>query len=533
MPVSDVTITQDNIVDSVNIFGVHSPLIFIIDVTYTGAAPTLLCDVTVDGVNPISEDATFQCVYHSDLTPTVRRFMFRADSLLRGFMEDFEDFVQTAEAVSEVFKTKQNFTLVFYDEDETYSDSVAIIAFAARRQFGQTPAISEIYNNQDTLYIAGQDKTVYVYFFNSEADGEDVTITDGTTTYHLATGGKEVILNEDLDTWAGTGNETYPDDWGIESNKSFATTWRFFENPAGVGQMLMTGAVEQDYIMISNQVTTWDKGRDVWLNMQYTTASTYLRIAVLEASLYYFQSGFVFNPVDVYAMSYPIPPAGPGPAGLILECTKLSDHIMFNGPRMAIIVIFANNALDGDLSITNLELYAPTTKNYYRLKVNDLDVDTTYQLKNGATVLATKVVRVKPFCTGSQYLKYLDRNGQYRFFPFNNRYQTKDTPKLIGKINQLVTNIYSDQGDSKNVGYTNERKMTLVADDVDADELDILSDIWNSPRVYLQVGTGDTAADWVRVTVSASDATTRRRKGNSGKVEITVTLPEWYNITML
>lgn len=532
MPVSDVTIYQDNISGAVNIMAVHSPLVFLIDVTYTGAAPTLLCDVTVDGVNPISEDATFQCVFHSDQSPTVRRFMFRADSLLRGFMEDFEDFVQTAEAVSEVYKTKQDFTLVFYDSLDAASDSLDIIAFAARRQFGQTPAITEIYNNQDALYIAGKDKPVYVYFFNSQTTGDDVTITDGTTTYHLATGGETVIQLDAMTSWAGTGYETHPTNWTIDSNKTFGATWQILQNPTGVGQVLMTGAVAQDYIALANSVNTWTKGQQVWFNMSYLTATTNLRIAVVEAALYFVAAGAQILPADLYAMSFPIPTAGTF-GGMIVPFTQLSSHVPIPGPRMAVIAVFSASANDVDMSIDSMKLYAPTTKSYYRLKVADLDVDTTYQLKNGATVLATKVVRVKPFCTGSQYLKYLDRNGQYRFFPFNNRYQTKDAPKLIGKINQLVTNIYSDQGDSKNIGYTNERKMTLVADDVYADELDILSDIWNSPRVYLQVGTGDTAADWVRVTVSASDATTRRRKGNSGKVEITVTLPEWYNITML
>jgi hypothetical protein len=153
---------------------------------------------------------------------------------------------------------------------------------------------------------------------------------------------------------------------------------------------------------------------------------------------------------------------------------------------------------------------------------------------NGATELASKTVRVKPFCTGYRYLKYLGHNGQYRFYPFNDRWQSKDTPRLIGKVNQLVTSLLTAQGESKNVGYTNERKLTLVADDVLADELTLLSDIYTSPRVYLYIGTTtDTAADWIRVTVAASDSLIRRKKGTTSKIELTVTLPEWYNITML
>lgn len=523
MPVSDVTIYQDNVSGAVNIMAVHSPLVFLIDVTYTGAAPTLLCDVTIDGVNPISEDATFQCVFHSDQSPTVRRFMFRADSLLRGFMEDFEDFVQTAEAVSEVYKTKQDFTLVFYDSLEAASDSLDIIAFAARRQFGQTPAITEIYNNQDALYIAGKDKPVYVYFFNTVA-GDDITITDGTTTYHLAAGGETVLLTDEMTLWDGTGNETSPKNWVIYSSRPRSATWRIYEQSAGIAEWIMTGALIGNYFALRNDTVTWTKGEEVWLRIKYKGGSANTYLGAVERALYGTSVAGAINLKLPYSADY---------VELEAKFFTFTADWLLPGPRCPFIVLTCTANEDINVFIDTITIFKPTTKGYYRLKVTDLDVDTTYQLKNGATVLATKVVRVKPFCTGYQYLKYLDRNGQYRFFPFNNRYQTKDAPKLIGKINQLVTNIYSDQGDSKNVGYTNERKMTLVADDVYADELDILSDIWNSPRVYLQVGTGDTAVDWVRVTVSASDATTRRRKGNSGKVEITVTLPEWYNITML
>lgn len=226
--------------------------------------------------------------------------------------------------------------------------------------------------------------------------------------------------------------------------------------------------------------------------------------------------------------SYPIPV---GTASIIMKL-RLQDPL-FSGPRCCSLTFISDRNQDIDISITEINIYAPTTKGYYRLKVDDLDADTTYQMKNGATVLATKTVRVKPFCTNYRYLKYLNRYGQYRFYPFNSRWQTKDTPKLIGKIGQLVTSIYSDQGETKNIGYTNERKITMVADDVLNDELDLLSDIYTSPRVYLQVGTGDTAADWVRVTVQSSNNMVRQRKGTTSKVELTVTLPEWYNITML
>jgi len=512
---------------------IHSPLVFLIDVTYSGATPSLYCDITIDGITPISDDATFQCVYLEDVSPTVRRFIFRADSILRGYMEDFEDFVQTAESVAEVLKVKQDFILVFYDEDETAEDTVEMIAFAATRQFGQTPTISEIYDNSDDLYVAGKDKPVYIYFFNDTA-GSTAVITDGTTNYPLVTGGETVIEDNDLATWEGSSYETYPENWVIDSNKTFAAAWRIYENPAGEGDLLMTGAVANDYMIFTNSESTWDKGEKVNLTLNYKTTNTQIRIAAVEVSLYAIESGYLILPSDIYALSSALPDVA-AYTDIIIPLITLSEYAFVNGPRICILGIFAESAADIELHIDNIKLSAPTAVSYYRLKVNDLESDTIYQLKEGATVLASKTVRVKPFCTDYRYLKYLDRNGQYRFYPFNNRWETKDNPKKIGKINQLITNLLDDQGDSKSVGYTKERKLVLVADDVTEDELDFLCDIYTSPRVYLEVGTGatDEAKDWVLVDVSSRDNLVRRKKGNTSKVELTVTLPEWYNITML
>jgi hypothetical protein len=526
MPVTDITVFQDNIVASVNLMAVHSPLVFLIDVTYTGAAPTLYCDITLDGGDPITTDATFQCVYLLDISPTVRRFMFRADSLLRGFMEDFEDFVQTAESVAIVLKTQQAFILVFRDNPLTYSDTVSLIAFAAKRQFGQTPAISEIYNNADVLYVAGYKKPIYIYFFNTVAAGV-ITITDGTTVYPLAVGGgaEEVISTVTMAAWTGTGNETLPSGWTGMSSQARSATWRIYEVSAGIARWIMTGSVLGDYMSLRNNAITWTKGQQVWARIRYKGGNTGVYLGVKEMSVFsthYAHAGTVALP---YAADY---------VTIETQLVVSPDDWVLPGLRCPSICLLSTDATeDIDVNIDSIVFYKPTTKGYYRLKVDDLEVDTTYTLKNGSTTLATKVVRVKDFCTDYKYLKYLDRNGQYRFAVFNNRWQSKDTPKAIGKIQQLITNLQTDQGSTKNVGYTNERKLTLVADDVLSDELDILSDIYTSPRVYLQIGTGDTAADWLLVDVTSSDNLVRRKKGNTSKVELTVTLPEWYNVTML
>lgn len=526
MAVTAVTVYQDNIIGSNNLVAVHSPLVFLIDVTYTGAVPVLMCDITIDGVTPVSDDATMKCVFHSDISPTVRRFMFRADSMLRAFMEDFEDFIQTSETVVEVLKVKQEFVLVFYDSGDLFSDTVNIIAFHAKRQFGQTPAISEIYANEDILYIAGSDKPVYIYFFN-DSDGAIRTITDGTTIYNLTgSGGEEIIATVNMSSWEGVGYETAPVDWDIWSITRTAT-WRIYENPAGEATWIMHGAIIGQYFGLRNNVIQWDKGEEVWLRVTYKGGGANVYLGAIEKALYGGSTTNTGNLALPYSATY---------VTVEVKFTAFTGDWLIPGPRVPFVVLLGTaSPMDIDVQIDSMVIYKPTSRGYYRLKVSDLDADTTYQLKEGVTVLATKTVRVKEFCTGSRYMKYLDRNGQYRFYPFNPMWETKDSPKKIGQINQLITNILIDQGGSKSVGYTNDRKLTLVADDVLNDELDILSDVYTSPRVYLEIGDGttDEAKDWVRVDVVSSDNLVRRKKGNTSKVQLTVTLPEWYNITML
>ena len=170
---------------------------------------------------------------------------------------------------------------------------------------------------------------------------------------------------------------------------------------------------------------------------------------------------------------------------------------------------------------------------YYRYKTT-ADAEKTVNWDVNYTNVASKNIIPIDTCTGDLIIKYLDKNGQYRFYPFNRFYQTKDEPELIGTANKFITNIYSDQTNKQNIGFKNERKRELTAD-VPNDELDKLVDIYTSPRVYLYIGSGssDSAKDWLEVNQVISNPIVRRRKKTTGRIDITITLPENFSITML
>lgn len=174
-----------------------------------------------------------------------------------------------------------------------------------------------------------------------------------------------------------------------------------------------------------------------------------------------------------------------------------------------------------------------STVGYYRYLVNDAQVGESQVkfFRNGALAL-TATIKARPFLSEYKLIKYLDSSGKYRFFPFGCQWQQTDTPQQVGTVNRFVTSILNDQASSNNIGYKSTRKLSLTASNVSEEELEILQDLYYSPRVYLYVGNGaDNESSWVKVTITG-DGIGRQRKGNFKKVSIEVTLPEFYSIKM-
>jgi hypothetical protein len=51
--------------------------------------------------------------------------------------------------------------------------------------------------------------------------------------------------------------------------------------------------------------------------------------------------------------------------------------------------------------------------------------------------------------------------------------------------------------------------------------------------MYIGSGTSDAAKDWLEVDQIAENPIVRRRKRNTGRIDLTITLPENYSITMV
>lgn len=172
---------------------------------------------------------------------------------------------------------------------------------------------------------------------------------------------------------------------------------------------------------------------------------------------------------------------------------------------------------------------------YYRYKLIPTEVGESEVkfYKNGSLDLTCKII-AKELCGDYKILKYLDQDGKYRFYPFNKYYNKQDAPKQIGTINKTIESLLTSQSDSKNIGYNNTRSLTLTADYVTNDEMELLSSLFLSPAVYLYIGNGqddDYTNTWLQVTVKG-DGVIKQNKKNARKLTVEVTLPEFYTQTL-
>lgn len=173
-------------------------------------------------------------------------------------------------------------------------------------------------------------------------------------------------------------------------------------------------------------------------------------------------------------------------------------------------------------------------KGFYRYKITSSSIGVkTITFKRDGVIVAAQTVEFLPFCTGSRILKFLDSNGQFRFFPFNAYWEETNKPKQIGQIENFITSVKTDQSDSRSIGFNNDKSINLVAYEVSNDQLAILQDLFTSPLVYLYSGTvNDSTADWIKVNVSSGTNVSRQRKLPNSRFEVTILLPSQYSLTL-
>jgi hypothetical protein len=471
MAITAIDIIQDNIVSSVNLLAAHNPLVFIADATWNTTAPTsLVAKVIYDGV-PANADV-YAAIFYEDLDATSRVFIFISDEALRFRMDDLEDITQTVDTIIAITNLTKELTIRF-DNGASVTDTVDIIACHASRDFEDAngAAMVDIYNNESLYYVGAVGKDLYLYWFNDNASnliGGPPGITIGGTSTISATNARAKIIADSFYATYISGTAATKDIWCYTS-----TNQVIFEAQSGAT------------ITFSN-VDLGASMSSAIVNNGTTSAKLTITLNSNPASGEIFEFRFTTD-------NTPMPPE------------NYIDVLEWFGNEGATTyaVGFVRKKIQ------------PTTEG---ITTESIYIDGVEKPHN---------VKVRQWCTGDQLIKYLDNNGQYRFFPFTKYYQRRSNPDPIGTISEIVLSLADDPGDTREIGYKNKNILTLSQSQLNSTEKALLEDLYNSKEVYLLVG-----AKYVRVIVRG-DNISRLPKANFSDLIIQVELPQSYNVALL
>lgn len=564
MAITSITIVQDNIQDGSNLLAVQSPVTFLAEAAWTTAAPDAINVEILDESDNLID--TYKAIPYADRTG-VRTFAFQASLAIRSLLGSFDDFEQDADTWAYCEGLTGRYKIKFVDPATPATNDEVLIDFAhAARQFSEGCNMEDQFDNDTDFYLAPKDGVVYVYFYVANAGAvvreEEYTEDSGAWENdfegsvfvegygaggagcgygnvggdgtHGGAGGQYV--QKTLDVSPGDFFEVFVPgvNAGVDGEGSQGGDAEFFVD--GNIQMRAKGGAPATYINPGTGSTTGGVGQLVRKGGNGASFD----------GLLFGAGGGAAGP-DGNGGNAVNPNGGAGGGGFAGDGAPSGENVTINptvnqeglpgedygGGGSGVYKysgsgdgVFGGSGAPGFVKIS----YLDPRPGFYRYKT------TADQVKNikMPTRINDETKQIIPLdtCTGDLVLKYLDTNGHYRFFNCNKYYATRDLPEKLGSINRFLTDILTDQSDSKNVGYRNRRTIEAVAE-VQADYLSKFADLYTSPRVYLKVGSADEAKDWLLVEVRANDNIVRRRKANTGAISLTITLPEHYTISMI
>lgn len=584
MAINAIEIIQDNIVDEVNLLSAHNPLVFIAKATWSGDAPTTIyCNVIFDG--NFSNSDQYRGIYLEDVSETERTFMFISDEAVRLRLPIVEDISQSSGTIIGIPNITQALTININNGVST-SDEVDIIAANVARDFTneQGAALVDLQRNEQKYYVGAVGQQSYLYWWNNNASNlirsavtpSTITITfnanpsDGDELYMWWTRqyiednpnciypelqrtlvfgsdiGKIPIgvdISETIDNtiaFMGSMNKAWSCmEYERVSNDLIITDPTFFYN-----KLLTAGNTAPVTYNFENQISFWaaieislilNLNDGEFIYFDYTdrdgvTTSTAMRAKNSPGGANDFQIGLdadetLANYYNALLLAYP-------------ALTNLFNNLETSGGDRVQLQSynfnesFTNASSTGaaTLTVTNEQIPPEAVQlpvGFVRRAITPITAGITEENILIEDNAYKHTFKVRPWCDNDIKLKYLDRNGQYRFVFCNQYYSISETPKSLGDIDNIIKSIADDKGDKTKIGYSNNQTYTLKASQLNIQERELLGDLYNSPEVYLMLENKE-----VLVEVQG-DNIRKLSKNKFGDVSITVKLPKSYNISRL
>jgi len=97
-------------------------------------------------------------------------------------------------------------------------------------------------------------------------------------------------------------------------------------------------------------------------------------------------------------------------------------------------------------------------------------------------------INTMPSVCEGLYVRYLSREGFYRYWLFNKYFRVESDRAKIGSMVNYIDTMIAAQGRTKNIGYKNSfKRYVATSENVSKDDQKILMDIFDSPSVYVYI----------------------------------------------
>lgn len=133
------------------------------------------------------------------------------------------------------------------------------------------------------------------------------------------------------------------------------------------------------------------------------------------------------------------------------------------------------------------------------------------------------------------YLKWLNAQGGYSYWLFENTYAVDRTVKDLGELDRDFSNLDSSFGRASQIGRQSQDTLKLVAELLTPPQRNIVQNLIESPKIFLFTGTpyGRTGyANWVEVSVKTNSARIKNPREELTNFAFDIELPERYVITL-
>jgi hypothetical protein len=150
------------------------------------------------------------------------------------------------------------------------------------------------------------------------------------------------------------------------------------------------------------------------------------------------------------------------------------------------------------------------------------------QLKNNDITRATiKLQTITPKCDNGFYIKWINSLGGYSYWLFEN-WESNQQTKDLGEINNDYNNLEDTLSETIQIGKTSQNRVNVTTDVINEDEQLLLSDLFDSPKIYWFIGTPNAVNnfnDWTEISLVTSSIPKEKTKRSLNNFTLTFELP--------